>query len=329
MYKTILFSIFLFVTFQVNGQHHFDEVDQFARDYRAKSKDYQELALDLTAPFDSPTDKARAIYVWITDNVKYDCKKLHKQGKNKTESFSYQTETERKQKIDEREISLANTAIKKKKGVCEDYAFLFQRMCSAVGIETEFVTGHLGGNSRNIGKIPRIFNHAWNSIKLDGIWYLVDATTGSGTSDANCKKFHKKFNSGLFMVNPEDMILSHFPDQPEWQYLPKPITKEEFSLLPVAGSSYYKFNVSDFEPKFAIIPANETKIATLKVKFTDRIDAPIKLFVNGKPQPGLFKLSSDGFWTYEYNLKNRRNKTMSILIKDGDSFYEILSYKSK
>ena len=331
MKKSKLLLFFILLSLPSFGQHDFTKVDQYARAYHAKTKDYKVLAQDLTTPFDNETDKARAIYVWITDNIKYDCKKYlkRKKGKLQKEPIRYKTEAEKKQKMLVREKEYMTTTLKKKKGVCEDYALLFQKMCTSIGIKSEYVRGHLGANPKNLGKIPIIFNHAWNSILLDGQWYLVDATLGSGTVEGNCKKFHKKFNSGLFMTQPRDMLLTHFPNKPEWQYLEQPLDKQAFSQLPIAGAGFYQVPVIDYFPKEGIIPAKETKTVLFKLKFAKEGPKMLKLTVNGKQQPSDFELDKDGYWIYEYPLKNRRNKAISIVIKDKQDVYRVLSYKSK
>ncbi len=59
-------------------------------------------------------------------------------------------------------------ALVKNKSVCQGYAEAFYMLCKACGLESEIVSGHTriyGGGS-----------HAWNKIKLDGEWYLVDVT---------------------------------------------------------------------------------------------------------------------------------------------------------
>ena len=330
MSKNILIFLLSFLMLQAVAQD-FTKVDQYARDYKAKTKDYKALAVDLTAPFDHPTDKARAIYVWLTDNIKYDCKKFHKRqkGKAKKKPITYRTEQEREQVLKARKVEYMTLTLKKKKGVCEDYALLFQKMCEAVGIESRFVTGHLGGKPQKIGKIPRIFNHAWNSVQLEGQWYLVDATTGSGTSKPGCKGFQKNFNGGLFMTAPQDMILSHYPDKEEWQYLEQPLTKEEYSQLPVASSGFYKYRVKDYAPKKGIINAKENAKIKFRIKFGAKMNGEMRLLVNGKFQKTPFRKTSDGYWELEYDLKKRRNKTMTIVLKDGQNVYNVLTYKSK
>ncbi|MBE5809724.1 MAG: hypothetical protein E7318_02190 [Clostridiales bacterium] len=50
-------------------------------------------------------------------------------------------------------------------GVCQSYATAYQILMEEMGIECLFVVGTSRGE-----------NHAWNIVKLDGIWYQVDCT---------------------------------------------------------------------------------------------------------------------------------------------------------
>lgn len=61
-------------------------------------------------------------------------------------------------------------ALVSKKCVCEGYAKAFQYLMNEVGIDNTIVIG-TGTNSSN-----QTENHAWNYVKLDGIWYAVDVT---------------------------------------------------------------------------------------------------------------------------------------------------------
>lgn len=56
------------------------------------------------------------------------------------------------------------SAMVTRKTVCEGYASAFQIMMDELGIECYIVKGNVDGD------------HAWNVVKIDGIWYQVDAT---------------------------------------------------------------------------------------------------------------------------------------------------------
>lgn len=51
-------------------------------------------------------------------------------------------------------------------GVCASYSAAFKLLADAAGLESIVVTGYLDGS------VP----HAWNKVKLDGNWYIVDST---------------------------------------------------------------------------------------------------------------------------------------------------------
>jgi len=61
-------------------------------------------------------------------------------------------------------------ALVSKKSVCEGYAKAFQYLMNEIGIDNTIVIG-TATNSKNETE-----NHAWNYVKLDGIWYAVDVT---------------------------------------------------------------------------------------------------------------------------------------------------------
>ncbi|MDO5714428.1 MAG: transglutaminase domain-containing protein [Tissierellia bacterium] len=56
-------------------------------------------------------------------------------------------------------------------GVCEAYAYLFYKMALATGLEAIVVRGIAQPDSESSG-----FNHAWNMVKVDNIWYYIDLT---------------------------------------------------------------------------------------------------------------------------------------------------------
>ena len=53
-----------------------------------------------------------------------------------------------------------------KKGVCSSYAGAFKLLADEAGLESIVVTGYLEGD------LP----HAWNKVKIDGQWQIVDST---------------------------------------------------------------------------------------------------------------------------------------------------------
>lgn len=67
-----------------------------------------------------------------------------------------------------------------KTGTCQGYAESFQYLCDQLGVECLTVDGI--GNYGN-GDM----DHAWNYVKVDGNWYLVDTTWGDTFTDGKDK----------------------------------------------------------------------------------------------------------------------------------------------
>jgi transglutaminase/protease-like cytokinesis protein 3 len=88
------------------------------------------------------------------------------------------------------------------RGVCEGIANLFAAVASKMGLESAVVTGRASG--------ARQERHAWNAVKIDGKWGLVDITRHT------------------FLATPQEFLARHFPDDPCWQLLDTPLTYEEW-----------------------------------------------------------------------------------------------------
>lgn len=90
----------------------------------------------------SPTmaDKAKAIFTYIVNNVSYGNLNL-----------------------DNKEVGYTAYGAINGAAVCEGIAQLYYNMALAAGIPCRIVVDN---------------NHAWNIVQIDGIWYIVDATTG-------------------------------------------------------------------------------------------------------------------------------------------------------
>ena len=74
-------------------------------------------------------------------------------------------------------------------------------------------------------------NHAWNAVKIDGKWQLIDTTWGSGyVSDG---AYVKQFRETFFLPSPEQLAFSHFPQDAAWQLRSeRSLSKTEFESLP-------------------------------------------------------------------------------------------------
>lgn len=124
------------------------------------------LARQITKGKRTDEEKSKAIFDWMTHNISYDYDEYQK---NMLQIyFTYKSALE---------------TLNDKKGICMDYARLNAALHRAAGIEAKIVYGD---------------GHAWNQVKLDGIWVDQDTTYGSGYTDETTHRFVQQYNAKYF-----------------------------------------------------------------------------------------------------------------------------------
>ena len=215
----------------------YQKIDQHTLDAPAEvESSLDSLALYLTKPAKNDEERARAIYRWITANVEYDVEGSMAgvcRGRSPEE------------------------VLKEKKGVCSDYSALFQRLCDLSGIEAVVIRGYGKGYGYSVGpKIPKSSNHAWNAVKIEGQWHLVDSTWGAGHLDPK-EGFVQRFEEFYFLTPPEYLVWTHFPEDQSWQLLDAPISKAEFEGLAYAKPAFFKYDMKIVGHQVGTIDAEE------------------------------------------------------------------------
>lgn len=168
--------------------------------------DYSDVAAYITSGCEDDYQRIRAIYQWLCENIEYDT------------SYSIYT---------------ADSCYDAKKGVCQAYCELFYQLAKAVGVKVEIISGKSKNRYGNIGSS----GHAWLfAYTRENHGILLDPTWGAGYVDKGKSIFTRRENCWVwFNVNPEWMILSHFPNDESYQLIKSPISYEEFlSLIPVS-----------------------------------------------------------------------------------------------
>jgi hypothetical protein len=149
-------------------------------------------------------------------------------------NISYDTQALSSGRIPSQEI---DAVLKNKKGVCEGYARLFRALARAAGFECEIIRGEVRLPLQK--KSQTTLSHAWNAVKVGGEWYLVDTTWDAGflTGDS----YQSRYATTFLFKPPEELIFTHFPDNPRWQLLSIPLTKAEFFKQPLLIGPYFSF----------------------------------------------------------------------------------------
>jgi hypothetical protein len=203
-------------------ENRFLVLDEYAKKVpKEHEKDVKSLAGYLIIPTRSELEKARVIYTWLATHIKYD-DAAYNRGKPGDQS--------------------TNTVLKNRRSVCEGYSNLGKDLFEYAGLQAEKVVGYSKGYSYKKGKKFKDSDHAWNAVKADGKWRLMDATWGSGYGMKVDGKLKTKprFDPYWFDVDPKEFIFTHLPEDQQWQLLDSTVALREFEKMPVAGDSFFK-----------------------------------------------------------------------------------------
>lgn len=128
---------------------------------RALTKNPQTLANALIEGKTSEKEKFDALFAWVVNNIRYDYKSYNSGKGNRVNNP-------------------LKRVLRRRKGVCTDYARLMDALCSEVGIDNRTIEGYTKEIVFDINDTLYFDNHAWNAVKLNDLWYLYDATWSSG-----------------------------------------------------------------------------------------------------------------------------------------------------
>jgi len=115
-----------------------------------------EVTAEIITPGMTDLERELAINSYLCDTIEYDMAALEN-----AEQYNYaKTDPEFNDSF------TAYGALLKGKCVCAGYAAAFKLLADSAGLESIVVTGMLEGT----------MSHAWNKVKLDGTWEVVDST---------------------------------------------------------------------------------------------------------------------------------------------------------
>jgi len=227
----------------IQGQSKYHYPDSIAFNFDESFNGVGQLAEKLTQSLDDQKDQARVFFTWVADNIKYDFQKLN--NPSPKTSFTVNSQENLQSKIAERRALKIDNTLKKKKGICQDYSELFQALCKSVGIECVIIEGSSRDFRRPFSNAQRN-RHAWNAVKIDEQWHLVDATWGAGHSANFEKRFSKQFAPAYFFTPPEHFILNHFPNEAKWQLLRSTKDISEFPKQPLIQYAYEPYRIVNY-----------------------------------------------------------------------------------
>lgn len=151
----------------------------------------------------SDYSKVKGIYDWLCANVSYD----HDHANDSSYLLKHS----------------AYAALINKTAVCQGYAVLFYRLALELGVDARYITGSGNGGA-----------HAWNIVKLDGLYYNLDATWDRSRYEAQLDYAHFLRSSANFSDHQRDDVY----DTPEF-HQSYPMSPEDYgseTAWPVTGT---------------------------------------------------------------------------------------------
>lgn len=201
------------------AQQDFSQIDELAKQLKYSGASIVELANLLQQNITTESEKARIIYAWITQHITYDVPAFHDAVNNNNYPDVSPTKV-----------------LRDRTTICSGFSNLYYALASAMNLESVVVVGYGKGAAPEDVRFQDV-NHAWNAVKIDRYWYLLDATWGAGTIRDN--EFVADYQPYFFATSPGEFINSHYPLDRGWQLLSRTYTREEFDNLPSLTARFY------------------------------------------------------------------------------------------
>jgi transglutaminase/protease-like cytokinesis protein 3 len=103
----------------------------------------------------------------------------------------------------------------------------------AAGVEVAYIVGDARHSSASVEGD----SHAWNAVRINGRWYLLDATWDAGTVAGDT--FTKRYSTDYLLAPPDVFGRDHYPEDPRWQLRVTPISRGEFFRQPMMSAAFY------------------------------------------------------------------------------------------
>ena len=222
----------------------FETVDEKVLKYPRFSK-VEDLAKKIEHDFSTEIEKVRAAFFWLAKNVRYNLKEYYN-PRQRSYSFRYRSEQEKVQKYQLQVDQLVQQTFRNKMGVCEEYAQSLKKICDLLNIESVVIKGYVRNNSKSIGNIPNSTNHAWNAVKIEDNWLILDATWAAGYEYNG--KWVRDYNEYFFNIPKHKILKTHYPEDALWMLRFGRMSLEEFYNQPIYSNIFLSLDTELIAP---------------------------------------------------------------------------------
>ena len=293
------------------ARQDFSEIDLLARQLEYSGSSVTELAKLLEQNTETELAKARIIYAWITQHITYDLP-----------AFFDAINNDLYPEVNPEKVLRDRTTI------CSGYSNLYYALAEAMNLESVIVVGYAKGATPEDDTRYQKVNHAWNSVRIDGAWYLLDTTFGAGS--VREQKFVPEYKPYYFATSPNEFINNHYPQDRAWQLLEQSYSRAEFDNLPNIAARFYNLGLKlashyqyiiDASNRIDIklkAPENIVAIADLKQNNRDVTNSTV--LVNRQSENIMVSVAPPSAGTYDLKIYAKQ--------KDNSGLYgEVIKYR--
>ena len=229
-----LIWVFLVFSLQLKSQSlSYLKIDKHTDTITEKDfKNIKSLTHRLIKPAKTDTEKVRAIYYWLANNIKFSkC----------SYNDNYWSDFKDGKEIAELTFNL-------KTGMCRGYASLLKIMLDEIKIENVLIKGHL--KMLRFREDTILTNHIWNAVKLNNQWLPLDLALSAPRTTS-------KFDEFYFLTDPSRFILSHYPSDTKWTLVKDSIDFEKYRKIPYCSQNYFELG---FGPTIPLVEKFKNKV---------------------------------------------------------------------
>lgn len=206
---------------------HKDEVHPAVASMPASAEtSIAEVARYLKAREADPFQRVKALHDWVVTRLRYD-EDSTRPGRRKPQD--------------------AASVFQSRLAVCEGYARLLVELGRHSGDRFVYVLGEVRERDGTLAPV----GHAWNAVEVEGSWYLVDATW----DDPILRDGTDAYQTDYLFIPSSVAIFDHFPEDPSWQLLSRPLSRAEFLRQPMAGPGLARAGLELVRPSAPLIEA--------------------------------------------------------------------------
>lgn len=209
----------------------FESFSQKEKEYRYvpffKSLSVQSLSNQLTKGYETDEEKTKAIYSWVTNNIKYDVDQW----------LGFNTQH-----------SSTRHVLFTRKGSAPDFSFLFNELCRYASIPSVVITGYLKNEYTDYGHTYISDDHSWNAVYINKEWKLYDACLDAGKIEYYKRTFAGYFIYGFTFGTSDRLVYKpHFQREVKLEYFAK--SGYAFKIDHAPSSTLWQFTTDQYSLK--------------------------------------------------------------------------------